>query len=361
MLNTIQIGHNIRNRWGLAFWSLPLRTKVKLRSSYEYCTVDGTCWYPRQKSSVSASCVFAEDPVLGYPFIYRRQSFKIANAVKLVGDDATPLLADGRILLTAKRDQPKLFREEFECGVPSVTAVSFYSGLTFSALSRLDGVYYHWLTEQLTQICLFRDYCSANGVSGTVLLRERAPKFQVASIQTIWPDVNIVSYSNAMCVEQLFVSTIPTTGFAAHPAVLDLRNELLSGQKIPFVEKYKLLYLYRKPNAWRTVENDHEVKEMVSQLGGYVVDPGDLTFIEQVEVFAKSSCIVSIFGSGLTNCLFATDADVIELAGDYNDVSFASLSSFAGNRHHRFYCKQVGENVLVNVDDLRLYLKKFVR
>lgn len=357
----IQVLHNLRNRWGSSFWQLPLTIKLRLRTSYEFSTRQGTCWCQGTQSIVNDECLFDDDPVLSVPFWYESQYYRLAPKVTLVGKDATPLLADGRILLTSKRDQPKLFREEFprDFGVSQIT--NRISGLVLSVVSRLDGVYYHWLAEQIPQVMLFRDYCSQVSTVGSILLRENAPRFQAQSIRAIWPNANIVTYSPDTFVDTLYVSTLPTAGFAAHPVVSNVRKEVLALVDNSRLPRRNLLYLYRKPTAWRTVENDREVKELITEVGGDIIDPGDYTFTEQVEFFATSACIVSIFGSGLTNCLFATGADIVELAGDYNDVSFASLSTFAGNRQHRFYCQQSGENIIVNVNDLRLFLQRILK
>jgi hypothetical protein len=355
-----QILHNLRNRWGRSFWQLPLAEKLRVRTSHEFCSHAGTCWYVGTRSSVSGDCVFHENPVLKDPFWYDDQFFRCTENVTLVGNDATPLLQDGRILLTSKRDQPKLFREEFPSKFEATRVSQTVDGIALSLVSRLDGVYYHWLSEQLPLVQLFRDYCISNKYTGTVLLRNKAPRFQEQSIRALWPDATIVTYSADARVGNLFVSTLPTAGFAAHPVVTKLRDELLKKYSSGNGPRRKLLYLYRNPKAWRTVENDTEVKDMLLSIGATIVDPGDLKFVDQIELFSNFHCIVSIFGSGLTNCLFASDADIVELAGDYNDVSFASLSTFAGNRQHRFYCQQSGENIIVNVDELRLFLARFL-
>lgn len=73
----------------------------------------------------------------------------------------------------------------------------------------------------------------------------------------------------------------------------------------PFVaEPQRRIYLYRAGNFGRTVNNMEEIKPVLEKYGFELVDTGNMTVDEQMDLFANTRYLVAIHGAGITNILF---------------------------------------------------------
>jgi capsular polysaccharide biosynthesis protein len=228
--------------------------------------------------------------------------------------------------------------------------------LVLSLASRLDMVYYHWVTEQLPQVFALVEACKSLEKTPKVVLRKKRPGFQDSSLAALFPEIKIVDYVADMHVKHMMLSTIPTKGYAAHPVVLRLRERAFSILCDESDDGPKLIYVKRKIGGWRYILNENEVLDSLSKLGFTIIDAAEYSFVEQIQMFGSARCVVSIFGSGLTNILFCKSASIVELAGDYADPCFASISGHVGNTHIRLKCTSVGDNIIVNTEELHASL-----
>lgn len=349
----------LRVRRGISWWRIPRSIRSKLLFSgdigkrlYSRQWYDSSDWKP-DGGRISIGSSF-----LSTTFQFSPLHYAVATNVELVGIHATPILKNSEIVLTSKRDSPGLFLEELDefadrpVPAPSTNKL-FHSALVLSLASRLDMVYYHWVTEQLPQVFALVDAAADTGKNPIVVLRKDRPAFQDSSIKALFPDVTIVDYDSAVTVPHLLLSTIPTIGYAAHPVVLRLRNHAFTVVGGVVAIDQQRIYVKRKIGGWRYILNEDEVIELLSSLGFSIIDAAEYSFVEQIQLFRRASCVVSIFGSGLTNILFCCDATVIELAGDYADTCFASISGHVGNKHTRLNCVSTGDNITVDVHKLK--------
>jgi hypothetical protein len=349
--------HELRIKRGLSWWKIPRSVRSKLRYStdlridYPSSVWHGDSFWSPANKRIS----------IGFSFLSRKFKFPslyctLVENVRFVGLHATPVLATGKIVLTSKRDTPALFLEELSTFVTPLGAPQFNVGhnneLVLSLASRLDMVYYHWVTEQLPQVFALLEVCTSLKKTPIVLLRKERPAFQDTSLKTLFPDIEIADYGGELNVPHLLLSTIPTKGYAAHPVVLRLREHAFS--MLGDVSKDGPLFIYvkRKIGGWRYILNEDEVLDTLGNLGFTIIDAAEYSFVEQVQLFSSARCVISIFGSGLTNILFCTGATIVELAGDYADSCFASISGHVGNTHIRLNCMSSGDNIIVNVDEL---------
>src|SRR5262249_55066392 len=95
-----------------------------------------------------------------------------------------------------------------------------------------------------------------------------------------------------------------------------------------------------------------EVTERLESEGITILRAENLSLIDQIRLFANSRLIVGLHGSGLTNVLFAPQAAVLELIGNYGDGQFYSMTSGLGQPYGVLKCHAVGEDVIVDVDSV---------
>jgi capsular polysaccharide biosynthesis protein len=99
--------------------------------------------------------------------------------------------------------------------------------------------------------------------------------------------------------------------------------------------------------------NSGEVESVLRDAGFAVLHPEDLPLPEQIRRFATASVIVGQHGAGLTNCLYAPGASVVELHGGYGGGEYFSMCRVLGQPYHLVRCRPRGDDVLVDIDDLR--------
>src|SRR6185312_13514499 len=83
----------------------------------------------------------------------------------------------------------------------------------------------------------------------------------------------------------------------------------------------------------RRVDNEAELMDYLAGRGFDMVQPGDLSVLEQIETFAQASMIVGAHSAGLVNLTFASPgAAVVELfpAGGVNDCYWKLAESVPG-------------------------------
>jgi capsular polysaccharide biosynthesis protein len=195
------------------------------------------------------------------------------------------------------------------------------------------------------------NYCNETTQQPIILLREHAPSFHVQSIKLFCPDIKIIHYVPNTMIPRLFVSTVPTAGFACHPVVTRLRKHAISQTNT--VASSKKIYLYRPVGSWRYVKNHDEVIDGAIKFGFDPVNPSDLSLKDQIGLFSQATDIVSIHGSALTNVLFANDCNVVEFHGSYHDSVFSSLSNLTTNKHAKVRVPDESGNVRLSKEDIR--------
>lgn len=75
------------------------------------------------------------------------------------------------------------------------------------------------------------------------------------------------------------------------------------------------LYLSRKSSTWRLLTNEDEITAALAARGFEIIYPGDVSFIEQVQMFQSASVVVAPNGSSLLNAIYSpSDLKLIVLS-----------------------------------------------
>jgi capsular polysaccharide biosynthesis protein len=132
----------------------------------------------------------------------------------------------------------------------------------------------------------------------------------------------------------LFVPDLTGAGFNPHPALLAAYDRILlavtgSSRKLAAGRK---LYISRLDSQSRVLVNEREIQAVAESVGCTSVVLSELTFQEQVRLFAEASLIVAPHGAGLTNIGFCRPGTTLcELHMDsYVHWSFRRLAALRG-------------------------------
>ena len=78
--------------------------------------------------------------------------------------------------------------------------------------------------------------------------------------------------------------------------------------------------------------NEKEIIEIFEEYGYRIVNPEDMTYAQQVELFSKAKCVVGASGAGFTNVIYCNPGTVVGciVPRKYNFCAFATLAEMVG-------------------------------
>lgn len=185
-----------------------------------------------------------------------------------------------------------------------------------------SSYYYHWLLEILPKLRLMN---SADKRIDYICLPNELSKFQKQSLELIGIDEKkfLQPCSETLGFKKLFfadVSSLAFNGrktFCYQPRPIDVffaRNLFLRRLKPNGQKKQNYIYVSRQKSGTRKFVNGNEVENLLEKYGFTTFFLEDMTFEQQIKLFADAKVVVSMHGGGLANLIFATQgAKVLEI------------------------------------------------
>jgi capsular polysaccharide biosynthesis protein len=126
------------------------------------------------------------------------------------------------------------------------------------------------------------------------------------------------------------------------PLLADFARAVVEGCRAQGPANRKL-YVPRHAREGRVVRNEAEVLREVEARGFELVEPQNLTWVEQVRIFAQASQVVGPMGSGLANAMFSPlGARIATLApASVADTFFWRMTSVIGLDYEEIRCPTV--------------------
>lgn len=199
-------------------------------------------------------------------------------------------------------------------------------GVFASLLGPWTQNYYHWLLQYLPRLGLIAKYCKLSHIDGFLVPSPLAP-FHLESLSYfgISPN-NVIAVDNAVCPDECIITSIPCENRFVPSWVTEfLRSKIphrlgISSEKI---------FVMRGGSSRRQIINKSEVKKILDRHRLKCIDPGSLSFADQVELFSRSRLVCGVHGAALANLVFCPEgSSVIELIpSNYPYPCFQRLSS----------------------------------
>lgn len=178
----------------------------------------------------------------------------------------------------------------------------------------------HWFYETLPKLRWYERYCRITGKNLPLLVPSGLTGWQRDSLA-------LMGYAADSWVEQGAVPTrvgrlaIPPHpyrnrgyGFPGSPNNLRwIRNRMLSNISVGEQSFSSHIYVSRTDANRRRIRNETELVDALAEFGFVKYVLSDLSFTDQIRLFADASVVVGPHGAGLTNVLYSTDIDVVEL------------------------------------------------
>ena len=210
-----------------------------------------------------------------------------------------------------------------------VSATKFHKGYYIWVYDYWSKNYYHWLCEALPRIVTLWKQNKENVVIVPDIYKNISFISQSLSslnLPYLWIDTKITNVFEKL-------STIQTQDFIPliNPNLqLELKDSIFASidVKIHSVASRKV-YLSRANAARRRLLNEEEILPVLKDYGYEVVFAEELSFVEQVKLFANTSSFISLHGAGLTNLMFMPlGSKVMEIRYDFLEESKKNLSPY---------------------------------
>jgi capsular polysaccharide biosynthesis protein len=189
-----------------------------------------------------------------------------------------------------------------------LTSIRFVPGDSVYLQQAFDDNYARWLVEVLPRVAVAAQFVdlarfkfAITRVEGDMgrIMREGLFLFGVKPEQIVEIDRGPVIFERL--VYPLPVASHPWAKSPNAIAVLESLPDRIGAAR----DGPKRIYVTRNSGATRRLTNEDEVLDVLRPLGFVVVDPGRLSFAEQIRLFAGAERIVGNCGAGLTNLVFA--------------------------------------------------------
>lgn len=184
--------------------------------------------------------------------------------------------------------------------------------------------------------------------------------------------IEIMEPQTAYCVENVVYASSLFTEPALDPLFGKLLREYSHKKLESFhSKKDKKIFISREGAGVkrRRIDNFSDVETCLNSKGFETLNPEEVSFAEQVELFASCKTVIGQYGSGIINTIFCGQgANIIEFMGlkqfKYAPLSTTThpmMSAHLGLNHHWIFCDQTHqdtstkirhENISVDVNEL---------
>jgi tetratricopeptide (TPR) repeat protein/capsular polysaccharide biosynthesis protein len=271
-----------------------------------------------------------------------------------------------------ERTEHSIFEQENIAPVETITGkVALLSGLA-------GHVYYHWMFDILPRLeLLSRSQIKFKEIDWFIVNSLSKPYQQeTLNLLGIAPDKIIESdrHSHIQASELIVPSFPGYLDWVPQGTIKFLRETFLP--QINLTQNnhnYSKIYVSRARAKNRQLVNEVEVSQLLAKSGFTTVFLEEMSFLEQVKIFANAKMIVSPHGSGLTNLVFCShNTQVVELfSPNYIRTDYWMISQQLDLQHYyivgeNFSCSPLRnlmyqnaltEDIFVSIDALKLVLQ----
>jgi hypothetical protein len=175
--------------------------------------------------------------------------------------------------------------------------------------------YYHWLFDLLPRLHLLesvRPNIELYAVPLGLL------PWQIETLHFLGIKQNqllLLQPGRRVICRAIFIASLPGSEGCSPPWALDFLREkfLLDGNAV-ILSHSKRLYVKRGASSGRPVVNEEALIKRLAKLGFDAVDPGSLSFRQQVSLFRTADFVVAAHGAALSNLVFSeSGTKVLEL------------------------------------------------
>lgn len=195
--------------------------------------------------------------------------------------------------------------------------------------------YYHWITDGLTRLLHLPSFPEDTGI----LVPPGLPAFALESLKLLGLGERIreAPVEHLLLEKYHFAGPSALTGCVNPMGVAWLRKSFGLPAQSP--RGHRKIFISRRDTT-RDVTNARELERTLTSEGWEIIEPGSLSFREQVATFRQARIIAGIHGAGMTNVLWAPEGTrVVELMPrSFRNGCYAGISLVLGHDHRVLIC-----------------------
>lgn len=229
--------------------------------------------------------------------------------------------------------------------------------------------FWHWTVDTLTQLEGVEYYQQQTGIKPKLIVDSNLRSWQRESLKLLgYVDDDLIIWQDfRRTVNKLIVPSFRRSYQEMHgeisvSACQWLKQKMLSNisqtqdSETSFSPK---VFISRRKALGRRIANETELLETLEPLGftAYILE--EMSYVEQVKLFAQAQVIIAPHGAGLTNLIFADNPIILELFGAYVGREFANLARSMDFKYACLGCppprgemRQKDGDLLVDIEEL---------
>lgn len=213
---------------------------------------------------------------------------------------------------------------------------------------RASRNYFHWLIEDLPKLIAFQEDPEFLSCVEFLVIDANMPRQHFEALDLLIGALGLEhrkivkrNSDQVIQVERLICSSLHTThvdrfdmaywmGGGVRKGAIDfIRKSILANTQPAKGGSLKKIYVTRKKGAARSIKNWAEVEEIASNCGFVPVCPEDLSFKDQVRLFADASFILAQSGAGLSNVIFSRPGTRVVAMTSERNIDYPIYSNLA--------------------------------
>ncbi len=198
---------------------------------------------------------------------------------------------------------------------------------------RCSKNYFHWLIEYVPKIL---NILTINKLDAPLIVDSSMPEQSYAILEHVCKKFNLTyilaSSEDLINFDELIIPSQHTYQ-PDDPSFTHWESSALSIEHINFVSalglemakelsteiKHDKIYLSRKNFSARKIINEKDIELLFRRYGFHIVDPTNLSFVQQVSLFSNAKTIASPTGAAFANLIFCSEnTNVLSLVAEEN-------------------------------------------
>lgn len=342
------------------------------------------------------------------PYVY-----EVDNA-RLIGDRATGFSSNGQLItetavpsfygLEQSTSTRALIKSAFiqNTFIQKVSTASPLSSVNsmpaideaFSLVNPWSHNYFHWLIDCLPRLEGSEHYQAqrqsqtnnqtphSSNQNPSIIIPQHLSQWQADSLRLLGylPDNCIRWNGKGATVNRLIVSSFRRTSLSVlSPAACQwlknriisaIQNEQTQAKSTPAISSSYFsssfssaslspnVVISRRKATGRRLINEDEVMQLLAPVGFVAYTLEEMTFAEQVRLFAQAKTVISPHGAGLVNMIFSTNLRVIELFGSPINPIFFTLAKALKFEYACIPCQTISKKYNTKRNDILVDISK---
>lgn len=248
------------------------------------------------------------------------------------------------------------------------------NGLWFPLICN-DPSYYHWMMEYLPKLRFYEHFQKKTGLEPTIIIEHDPPDYVCETLSCAGYDQKRLKQWSG---RRNKITDLVTS--VHHPHIFNYddpgsSNYQLSLQSLMWLRRRMRTHTHKKDNVIkrgnrlyisrqdtdreRKVENIDEIRAVLEKYEFKICRLENLSFSEQLDLFANANVVMGPHGAGLVNMIFSRDPTVIELfPKSVIKPHFYNIAKILSFDYQAHISSNTGNNLIVDPNRLQKLLKR---